>query len=54
MHRNPGFSISDAHRQAAGRQRRIIVQYDAKETFDMAISDWMDHYLAYLDEPGHP
>ena len=41
------------HGGHTSRSRRIIVQYDAKETFDMDVRDWVDHYFAYLDQPGH-
>ena len=44
---------SQAHLDAVNRRRRIVVQYDAKGDFDWDIARWVDHYFAYVDEPGN-
>ena len=44
--------LSEAHRQAVNRRRRIVVQYDAYNTLGVDFEKWLHFRFAYADEPG--
>ncbi|MFN0167450.1 MAG: hypothetical protein ACKV22_13545 [Bryobacteraceae bacterium] len=50
----PPFELSDAHRKAVNRQRRIAVQYDAADHRHVALptGEWLKYVFAFVDEPG--
>ena len=46
------FELSEEHRKAADRRRRIVVQYDPQELFGIDFQTWLDYRFRYVDEPG--
>jgi len=44
--------LSAEHREAAGRRRRIVVQYDPQDLFGIDFETWIDYRFRYIDEPG--
>lgn len=46
------FELSDQHRRAVDRQRRIVVQYDAYSALGIDFEKWIDYRFAYADEQG--
>jgi len=46
------FGLSEEHRQAVNRRRRIVVQYDAYNTLGVDFEKWIKYRFAYADEAG--
>ena len=46
------FELSDPHRRAVNRRRRIVVQYDAYSALGIDFEKWIDYRFAYADERG--
>ena len=46
------IELSEAHRDAVNRRRRITVQYDANNALGKDWIDWLDYRFSWIDEPG--
>ena len=46
------FGLSEEHRKAVDRRRRIVVQYDPQELYGIDFQTWIDYRFRYVDEPG--
>ena len=47
-----GVELSAEHREAAGRRRRVVVQYDPQDLYGIDFQTWIDYRFGYIDEPG--
>jgi len=46
------FELSQEHRRAVDRRRRIVVQYDPQDLYGIDFQTWIDYRFRYIDEPG--
>jgi hypothetical protein len=46
------IELSQEHRRAVDRRRRIVVQYDAHNALGRDFEAWIQYRFAYADEPG--
>jgi len=46
------LELSDEHRRAADRRRRVVVHYDAYNALGVDFEEWIKFRFAYADEPG--
>ena len=46
------IELSEEHRRAVDRRRRIVVQYDAYNALGIDFETWIQYRFAYADEPG--
>lgn len=46
------FELSSEHQRAVNRRRRIVVQYDSQDHFEMDFATWLKYRFDYIDEPG--
>jgi hypothetical protein len=44
--------LSAEHDAAVNRRRRMVVQYDAYDTFGVDFDQWLQYRFAYVDDPG--
>lgn len=49
---NAETKLSAEHRQAVNRRRRIAVQYDAQNEYQLKFDTWLDYRFRFVDEPG--
>lgn len=48
----PVIELSESHREAVNRRRRITVQYDGNNALGKDWNDWLDYRFSWIDEPG--